>query len=208
MNICKKKKKTIYAYRLTENAGIMTNVEVREFLESMESWREKSRCWCLNKCGVEVTEKNTYCPKCAAQYTGVVNESLPKKTSTCETVQKETMMYLTQYASSKNDDRKKLMAFVGELRRWERENVKDEQNRLRPLEVAMLANIRPKGKAKFKPMIENWGSKDKDVHKKTKNRHVQKRFTKSQRAAIVALVQKHFPYTPEEIKEREERDVQ
>ena len=179
----------------------MTDVEVREFLESVNSYREALRISCSNKCGKEVVKKETYCGDCAKERQGedVIVSDLKEK-STWEKTHEKVLKHIKEYSGSKSISMGQAEMFMRELHLWEREKVRDEEKFLRAYEKTLICNLHPKSKTHFKPMIENWGDqKKKDEEKKKKNKGKQEdRFTKSQKKSLIKLVKRYFPYTKEE----------
>ena len=194
---------TTTTHSLSANAGLLTDVEVREFLESVNSYRESLRISCSNKCGNEVVKKGTYCGDCAKERQGEdVRVSDLKEKSTWEKTHEKVLRHIKEYSRSKSISMGQAETFMRELHLWEREKVKDEEKFLRAYEKTLICNLHPKSKTQFKPMIENWGDqKKKDEEKKKKNGKQEGRFTKSQKKSLIKLVKRNFPYTKEEKEE-------
>ena len=187
-------------HSISANDGLLTDVEVREFLESVKLYRESLRIFCLNKCGKEVVKKGTYCKSCGIlRQGGDVRVSDEKEKSTWEKTQDKVLTQIKEYSVSKSIDIKQVHMFMRELHLWEMRNVEDKEKFLRAYEKTLICNLHPKSKTHFKPMIENWGEKKKNGEdEKKKNGKEEERFTKSQKKSLIKLVKRYFPYTKEE----------
>ena len=169
--------------RISANDGLLTNVEVREFLQSMKKYRDRKRIKCLNKCGKEVEKRGTYCKECGKTMQGKdVRVSDEKQMSFCEKVQNRVLLYATNYATSKDDDIEKTKDFMIDLLEWEESEEIDKHKRIRPHEKVMMANLHPKSKTHLKTVIEKW----------------EDRMNKHQRKSLKKFMLKLFPYSKEE----------